>query len=353
MTESAKARPRLRWGILGTGRIARQFATALPRARSSRLVAVATRALPLSNPDAFGAARLVEGYDALLDDAEVEAVYVATPHPTHAHWATRALAAGKHVLCEKPLAMTAAEAARVIAAARRSGRLLMEAFMFRPHPQTHRLVELLRAGVVGEVLLVQASFGYVKPYDPASRYFNRALGGGAILDVGGYCTAMARLIAGVAGDAPFREPLRLHGMATLAPTGVDLAATAELEFAGGILAQLAVANRAVLDNAVRIFGSAGRIEIPSPWFCAGKQGGRSDIVVYDTNDTATVHPIETEEWLYAIEADAFAASLPHQEAAWPAMSWEDTLGNMRVLDAWRAAAGVRYDADPERVENLA
>ena len=337
---------RLRWGILGTGRVARQFATALPHSARGRLVAVASRGPPAAPPAAeFAAARLIHGYDALLADPEVDAVYVATLHPDHATWVAHAAAAGKHVLCEKPLAMTAAEAKRAIAAAARAGVFLMEGFAFRVHPLTQRLVELLRARAIGNVRMLQATFGYVKPYDPASRYFARSLGGGAILDVGGYCMAMARLIAGIARGEPFSEPIHVRGSASLAPTGVDRWAVAELVFPDEILAQLCTANSAVLDNRVRIFGSSGEIELPSPWFCSGKRGGVTEIIVRDADRRAVVHPVATEGWLFGIEADAVAAALPAQEVEWPGMGWADTLGNMRALDAWRAAVGVRYAAD--------
>jgi predicted dehydrogenase len=336
---------RLRWGILGTGRIARQFATALRRSRHGLLTAIASRGTPPSDVAEFAGARLLTGYDALLQDDDVDAVHIATAHPTHAPWAIRAAACGKHVLVEKPLAMNAAEAEQVITAARRADVLLMEGFMFRSHQQTLRLAQLVAAGAIGDVRLVQASFGYVKPYDPSSRYFSAALGGGAILDVGCYCMAMARLIAGAAAGEAFREPIQLRGSVLLAPSGVDTVAVAELRFAGGVLAQLATSNRAVLDNTVRIFGSHGLIEVASPWFCTGKSGGSSAIVQRDAAGWQTVHGFETPEWLFAIEADAFAAAVPRREPIWPNMSAADTLGNARALDAWRAAAGVRYAAD--------
>jgi predicted dehydrogenase len=343
---------RLRWGILATGRGARQFATALAHAVRGRLVAVASRAPTAARPcGEFAHARVVHGYDALLADPEVDAVYIATPHPEHARWVARAAAAGKHVLCEKPLAMTAAEARGAIDAARRAGVFLMEGFAFRLHPSTHRLIALLREGTIGRVRMVQATFGYAKPYDPASRYFAQSLGGGAILDVGGYCMAMARLVAGVALGEHCVEPLGVRGAASLTPTGVDRYAVAELVFPGEILAQLCTANSVVLDNRVRIFGTRGEIELTSPWFCSGKRGGVAEIIVRDAERREVVHSVETTQWLFAIGADAVAASLPAQQVAWPGMRWDDTLSNMRALDAWRAAVGVRYAADDAAVQN--
>ena len=332
----------LHWGILGTGRIARQFAASLRHSRSGRLEAVGSRAAQPAPAPEFADATLHASYDALLADPRVEAVYIATPHPTHAPLAIRAAAAGKHILCEKPLAMDAPEALAIIAAARQAGIFLMEAFMYRVHPQTHRLIELLRSGAIGEVRLIQASFGYSKPFDPQSRYFSPALGGGGILDVGGYTTSMARLIAGVARSAPFADPVALHGAARIGSTGIDEMALATLTFAGDILAQLSVSVTLAQENIVRVTGTERQIEILSPWFCAGRQGGRSSLLLRDLrrlDGPVEEIVIETEEWLYALEADAVAAGIEGRQAAWPAMRWDDSLGNMRTLDAWRAASG--------------
>jgi len=330
------------WGILGTGRIARQFADALRHARRGRLVAVASRARVAPALPEFEGARFHSGYDDLLSDPEVEVVHIATPHPSHAALAIRAAEAGKHILCEKPLAMTAAEAERVVEAARRHDVFLMEAFMYRVHPLTHRLVSLLRDGVVGEPRLVQAAFGYWKPFDPAARHFAPELGGGGILDVGGYCTSMARLVAGIGAGRPFLDPEEVQAMVRRGGSGVDEIAIATMRFPGGMLAQLSTAVSLAQENAVRIYGTERMLEIPSPWFCSGKRGGRTSLLLRDLR--ALDGPVEeiiveTPDWLYAIEAEVVAASLAERQVAWPGMRWDDSLGNMRCLDAWRAAAG--------------
>jgi len=334
----------LHWGILGTGRIAREFAAALKRSRHGRLAAVASRSAPPSLPE-FEGARPVQGYEALLADPEVEAVYIATPHPFHAEWAIRAAEAGKHILCEKPIGLNAAEAMAIIDAARRHKVFLMEAFMYRSHPQTAKLVELVRSGAIGEVRLIQAAFGYNKPFDPAARAYAQSLGGGGILDVGCYCTSMARLIAGVASGQAVAEPTKVTASGHLGQTGVDEWTAAILEFPGGIIAQVSTSVALPQENAVRIMGTEGRIEVPSPWFCSGKEGGRSTIALRRPNGEAEEIVIETADWLYAIEADTVARSLPGLQAPWPAPDWADTLGNMRTLDAWRAAIGLTYEME--------
>ena len=342
----------LRWGIIGSGRMARQFAAALDHSKLGRLAAVSTRAESPAFIPEFRLARMHHGHEALLDDPDVQAVYIATPHPTHAEFAIKAASRGKHILCEKPLAMNAAEAVAVTQAALRHDVFLMEAFMYRVQPQTLRIIELLRDGAIGQPRLIQASFGYEKPFDPHSRYYAPELGGGGILDVGGYCTSMVRLIAGVANNLPFCEPETVQGGAILGRSGVDELAVATLRFPGGLLAQISVSVALAQENIVRITGSERQLEVRSPWFCSGKQGGRSSLLLRDLRSLdgpVEEIAVETPDWLYAIEADAAATAINQRqpgstgagrEVAWPGMSWADTLGNMRTLDLWRQQVGL-------------
>src|SRR3954453_19944775 len=169
---------RIRWGILGTGNIDRVFAKALPATRTGRLVAVGSRSQGSADAFAreFGAARALGNYDALLADAEIDAVYISTPHPFHKPLAIAAARAKKHVLCEKPLGMNAAEAQEMIDAARANDVFLMEAFMYRCHPQIGQIIDLIRGGAVGEVRAVTATFSFMAPDpNPAGRLLNKAL----------------------------------------------------------------------------------------------------------------------------------------------------------------------------------
>src|SRR5215472_16061265 len=250
----------LSWGILGTGRIAGAFASGLARSRSGRLVAVGSRTQPGADAfgERFGAAGRHGSYEALLADERVQAVYIATPHPMHARLAITAAEAGKHVLCEKPLALNHAQAMAVVEAAAERDVFLMEAFMYRCHPQTARLVELVRSGEIGEVRAIRATFSFAARLDPAGRLLNRELGGGGILDVGGYCTSMARLLAGA-------EPVEVKAVGRIGETGVDEHAAAVLRFPDGVVAELLCGIRARADNTVWVFGSDGCIEVPEPW----------------------------------------------------------------------------------------
>jgi predicted dehydrogenase/aryl-alcohol dehydrogenase-like predicted oxidoreductase len=334
----------LKWGILGTGRMGRSFAAALAHAEGARLVAVASRDSPQSEA-AFGEARMHQGYQSLLADPEVQAVYIATPHPTHAEWAIKAAEAGKHILCEKPLGMNAAEASAIIEAARTHDVFLMEGFMYRLHPQTAKLIELVQSGRLGRIHLVQATFGYGKPFDAAARQYANDLGGGGILDVGCYCVSMARLIAGVVSGSQIAEPAVVQAAGKLGPTGTDDYAVATLQFADGLIAQLSTSVALPQNNTVTLFGTNGRIEVASPWFCSGVEGGRSVITVVGIDERREDIAIETDRWLYAIEAEHVAAQIAHRQGSWPASSWADTLGNMRVLDQWRRAIGLEYDVE--------
>ncbi len=335
---------KLRWGIIGTGVIARKFARGLTESRSGRLVAVGSRAEEtlrtfLEDFPARGHA----SYEALVADPEVEAVYISTPHPWHAEWAIRAAQAGKHILCEKPLTMNAAEAGAVIESARKAGVFLMEAFMYRCHPQTARLLDLIRGGSIGPVRLVQAAFSFGGAWNPDGRLLNPALGGGGILDVGGYCVSMARLIAGATQGSLFADPVEVKGLGQIGGTGVDELAVAVLKFPGGMLAQLTAGVRVPIEIIVRVWGEEGHIDVPSPWVVS-REAGHSLLLLHREGRRAVEEvKIQADRGIYAIEADAVAESIDAGES--PAMSWADSLGNMRTLDRWRAEIGLRYPVD--------
>ncbi len=333
----------LRWGILATGHIARAFAQGLAHSATGRLVAVGSR--QRETAERFGAefglpaTGCHSSYEALLSNDQVQIVYIANPHSGHAEWAIKCAEAGKHILCEKPLAMNAAEAVSMIAAARRHGVFLMEAFMYRCHPQTVELVRLVREGAIGPVRTMEAAFSFSAPMDPRSRLFDPALGGGGILDVGGYTASMARLVAGAARGLPFAEPLELHAVGQIGETGVDVYTSAVANFPGGMVAQLSCGVRVRQENAVRIYGEDGFIHVPAPWTPA-RDGGASRLYLHwpgrETPEEMVFHTPENQPAsLYTLEADHVAAHLPEGES--PAMSWADSLGNMQTLDRWRAA----------------
>jgi len=340
----------LAWGILGTGAIARTFASHLPRSKTGKLVAVASRSRETVEHfgNEFDVPHRHTSYDALLADDAVRAVYIATPHPFHAEWAIRAAQAKKHILCEKPLGLNHAEAMAVVEAAYDNDVFLMEAFMYRCAPQTRKLVELLRERAIGDVRVIHATFSFHWPveFNTESRLTNHALGGGGILDVGCYPMSIARLVAGVAIGREFAEPIELKAVGLVgAQSRVDEWTIAALKFPAGILAQLATGIQCRQESVVRIDGSEGSILIPDP-FVPARDGGATKIIVTRRAESQPREiVIESPTPLYAIEADVVAASIERGQAPFPAMSWDDSLGNMRGLDQWRAQIGLTYDSE--------
>jgi len=334
----------LSWGILGTGRIAGVFAKQLSQSRIGKLAAVGSRSQ--AGADKFLAEfRVPRGYstyEALLTDSQVQAVYIATPHPSHAEWCLKAAKAGKHILCEKPLTLNHTEALAVVDAAQMYDIFLMEAFMYRCHPQTAKLVELLREKVIGEVRVIHASFGFHRDFNPEVRLFKNALGGGGILDVGCYTTSMSRLVAGIATGQPFANPIEVKGCGHFAPTGVDTWATASLKFPGDILATVATSVEVQQQNTLRICGSDGSIFVPAPW-AQVKDSTTTKLFVERKGEPQQEIVVESTQPAYAIEADHVAAHIEQRQA--PAMSWDDSLGNMQTLDRWRKSIGLVYESE--------
>jgi len=339
---------KLKWGILSTGAIARTFARGLAHSETGILMAVGSRSQ--ENADSFAREfridRAYGSYQKLLADKDVEAVYIATPHPYHAEWAIKAAEAKKHILCEKPIGINHAEAMAIIEAARANDVFLMEAFMYRCHPQTAKLVELVREKAIGDIKLIQAAFSFDAGENLDSRLLNNSLGGGGILDVGCYCTSISRLIAGVASGGETMEPVEVKGCGHIGEKSrVDEWAVASLRFPEDIVAQLVTGVRLSMENDVKIYGSKGWILVRSPWV-PSREGGKTTIVVYLWGKEKPHEiEIETGRWLYAIEADTVATSINNRQASFPAMTWNDTLGNMQTLDRWRESIGMIYDSE--------
>lgn len=351
----------LNWGIIGAGGIARVFCNALRYSQTGRAYAVASRTGEQAQNLAykFAIPKWYAGYQSLLADPEIDVVYISTIHPQHKVWALEAARAGKHILVEKPIGMNHAEAQAMVEAARQHDVFLMEAFMYRCHPQTRKLVELIQEGIIGQVRMIRATMSFQAPSsDPNTRLFSKQLGGGGILDVGCYPASASRLIAGAAEGLPFLEPVEVKGSALLGPTGVDHYAAALLKFENGILAELVCGIDCQLPSQVHVYGSEGMLTVPNLWVPSSPTRNALEPVPLDTpippshillnyNDQ---HPpqevtITPDRDLFTYEADAVAAHISRRQA--PAMSWDDSLGNMRLLDRWRAEVGLYYEVDTQ------
>lgn len=337
----------IQWGIIGPGAIAHNFADGLAQSQSGKLLAIASRdaGRRAKFGDAYSIAdgKRYTDYAALMADPNIDAVYIATPHPWHAELSIAALRAGKAVLCEKPAGMNSAEVVAVIEVAREVGRFYMEAFMYRCHPQIARVLSVIASGEIGDISHISTHFGFNAGFNPTSRLFDAALGGGGILDVGGYPVSLARLIAGAAVGKPFANPDLVRGTGVLAATGVDAVAYGTLRFPGGFTAEIGVAVARNMDNRAIISGSKGQIVIDDPWV-PGRNIGPSDATLYITAGTETrTETLRDERMLFAFEAEVVSRAIADGllEAPHPAVSHADSIGNNEVMDRWRTELGYK------------
>ncbi|MCR9276722.1 MAG: aldo/keto reductase [Pseudomonadaceae bacterium] len=328
----------IRWGILATGNIANVFARAITASTSGVVAAAASRQHNDAQAFAerFDGCRAVTGYQALIDDADIDAIYVSTPHPMHAEWTIAALNTGKAVLCEKPMGVSYGETMAMVHAARSNNAFLMEAFMYRCHPQTLKACELINDGAIGEVRHITANFGFNAPFNPTGRLFASELAGGGIMDVGCYPVSIARLIM---ADEP--EEISVQGSFT--DSGVDAYSHALLKFSGGRSASLGTAVQLNLDNTVRIDGSRGHIVLDMPWH-PGK-GGTDWAFELHIDGEGAQSVTGTSEPLYVIEADEVARCVREGRIESDHMSHADSLGNATVLDRWRSAMGLEFTCE--------
>jgi predicted dehydrogenase len=333
-------KPELGFGVVGTGGIAADFCEALSRSGRCRVLDVCGTSGEKAEAFArrFGLPSASSELSQLLSNTRVDVVYIATPHPLHEAQALECIAHGKAVLCEKPLTLDSQSSARVIEAARARGVFLMEAFMYRCHPVIPALLSRLQAGGIGELRHLRADFGFRVPRDPQNRLFDVKLGGGGILDVGGYPMSLARLLAGIVVGSPFAEPTRLHAVGYVGPTGADELATAVLQFDSSFSANLTCSVHHRVGTRAVLFGEVGQIVLEDPWLPGGSRKGlSSSFTIRREGQSEQVVEVTAERPVYALQAELIADTLPDLEPPWPAMNWADSLGNMQALDAWRDA----------------
>ncbi|HEV7657974.1 MAG TPA: Gfo/Idh/MocA family oxidoreductase [Mycobacteriales bacterium] len=316
----------MRWGILGPGRISRSFLTGLAGSATEHAVAVGSRDLARAEAAAqeFGVDRAYGSYEELLADDTVEAVYVGTPNSVHAPWAIAAAAAGKHVLCEKPLGVSPAEAESMFTAAREHGVRLMEAFMYRFHPRTLRLAELVAAGDIGTPTLVRASFGFAVA-DTANVRLSADLAGGALMDVGCYPVNAARMLAGPVARASANARWQ----------DVDVTLAGLLDHEGGALSLVSCSLVSGRHNVLQVIGADGVIDMPEA-FTPPKDQSSTLLVARGTKtEELTFPPVDQ----YTAEAEGFAALVAAgHDADLPQMPLVESLDNARTIEALLASA---------------
>ena len=324
---------KIRWGILGTGNIAHQFARGLTVVDDAELIAVGSRSKESADRfgDEFRVPHRHSSYEALANDPEVDAIYVSTPHPFHKANTILCLEGGKAVLCEKPFALNAAEAEEMIALARRKGLFLMEAMWTRFTPVMVKIRELLAEGAIGEVRMITADFGFRANFDPESRAFKLALGGGALLDVGVYPISLASMILG--------EPSKIASTAHLGETGADEQNAVLFTYPEGQIAILASATRTRTPWEAVIMGTDGMIHIPADWW----KPQRFTLKVNGKADEAFDLPFTGNGYNY--EAMEVGRCLRAGNTESPIMTLDESRSIMQVMDRIRAQWGLVYPTE--------
>ena len=314
----------LAWGILSTANINDKVIEGAAASEKADIVAVASR--DQRRAEAYAREKGIErahgSYESLLADPEVEAVYISLPNGMHVEWSIKALEAGKHVLCEKPLSRRVADVERAFDVAQGADRLLMEAFMYRHNPQTRRLSQLLADGAIGRLRHVRAAFSFPMP-DPGADVRNNAeLDGGALMDVGCYCVSGSRLIAG--------EPERVYGEQVTGESGVDVRFTATMRFAGDATGQFDCGLMLPVRDELEAIGDDGTLFLDDPWHC------REPLIELRRRPTGS-NPVEVErfevgvEQSYRLELENLGDAIAGETA--PLLGREDAVGQARVIEA--------------------
>ena len=330
----------VRWGLLSTARINDRLIPAMRHSPRSSLLGVVSRSQAKADhyarvheiPRAYGS------YDAILADPDIDAVYISLPNGYHEEWCVRCADAGKHVLCEKPLALTVAEVDRMAEAARRNGVILQEAAMYRYHPQTHKVQELIDQRAIGDVRMIQSLFCFTLA-NPGDIRLDAASGGGALWDIGSYPVSFARTVMKA-------EPIEVCAWQVSSEGGVDLTLMGQLRFPNGTLAQFGCSFQAVPYWDMDIIGSAGRIHLDIPWnqqldtpshVYVTRVSGAGSATFGDSTDNLVdeVYTFEGRS-AYHHEVDAMAASI--LDGAPPVLPLESSRGNVATLVALYTSA---------------
>jgi xylose dehydrogenase (NAD/NADP) len=318
----------VRWGMLSTARINRLVLAGARKSDRVEIVAVASRDRPRADAYAReqGLERAYGSYEELLADDAIEAVYVSLPNSMHVEWSLRALEAGKHVLCEKPLTRRASEAEAAFDAAEAVGRLLMEAFMYRHHPQTRRLQALVDGGAIGELRHVRAAFAFTVD-NPNNIRMLSELDGGALMDVGCYCVNASRLLAG--------EPEEVKGEQVLSPGGVDVRFRGTMRFGGGVTADFECGLDLPFRDELEVAGSGGSLFLDDPWHCRTPvierrlvNGGRDG-----SSERLEIEPADS----YQLQLENMTDAIRGRAA--PLLGRADAVGQARTVEELYRSAG--------------
>ena len=325
---------RVRWGVLSTSNIGRAAVIpAIQQSTNGELVAIASRDPRRARDYAasLGVSRSYGSYEALLSSKDIDAVYIPLPNSLHRKWVIKAAEAKKHVLCEKPLAMNTVECAEMDNAARLNGVKLMEAFMYRFHPQTQKVADLVRSRAIGDLRLIHSALT-VRITDPANIRFQVELGGGSLMDVGCYCVNITRTIAG-------QEPVEVQAFANCGSSGVDDQMVGSLRFSNGLLAQFDCSLILSRRDSYQLVGTEGTIDVPAAFV----PGTSETTIRVKKGPSETWHHVEGVDE-YRLMVEHFASCVLNGEPLRYAAA--EAAANMRVIEALYRSA--RHGGKPER-----
>jgi xylose dehydrogenase (NAD/NADP) len=310
------------WGILSTADINQKLIPGAHESPKVKLLAVASRDKERAEEYArsWEIERAYGSYDELLADPEIEAVYIPLPNTMHVEWSIKALEAGKHVLCEKPMSRSAADVERAFETAEKDGRILSEAFMYRHNPQTRQLTQLVDDGAIGELRLIRAAFSYGL-YDAENIRLRTDVEGGSLMDVGCYCVSGSRLLGG--------EPERVYGEARIGETGTDWVFTGTLRFPGDLLATFDCGTGLVDRDELEAIGSEGSLFLDDPWHC--------NVPTIELRKDGNVDRIEVERQdSYRLELENVSDAIRGEAEL--LLGREDGVAQARVLEALHQSA---------------
>ena len=334
---------KIKWGIIGSGNIADAFAHSVKYCQDSDLVSVFGR-----NEEAvkqFSSKFTIKSYtnlDSFFTSDEIDAVYIATPHSSHFTYSLEAIKNNKHILCEKPLTMNYLESMTLLSLAKEAKVFLMEAYMYRTHPQTFNILDHLDLFKnTQEKIFIESSFGFSAELPKEHRLRNPLLGGGAILDVGCYPLSMVKLIAGNLQGMPFADPESINATGRLDETGVDLQSEAHLVFSDQIEAKISCAIDEEYSNDLKIKSGNLELVVEQPWHCGQFQDGNSSIKILDAGNLIKEVSYLDTVGLFTREIDHASKCIQEEKFESALVSHADTQSNMLWLDKWRQEVKIK------------
>ena len=334
--------PNINWGIIGPGNIANAFAHSIKYCEKSNLISVFGRNEEKVNnfADKFNIKPYAK-FEDFISSKEIDAVYIATPHNSHYFFSLEAIKNKKHILCEKPLTMNHLESMVLLNLAKEAKLFLMEAYMYRTHPQTFNILDNLKLlKETGKKITITSSFGFAAELPKEHRLRNPLLGGGAILDVGCYPLSMSKLIAGAIKDIPYADPISINARGQIDETGVDLQSHAELIFSDDIEAQISCAINENFINDLRISAGAIEMVVSQPWHCGQFQEGESSIKIFNSSNLIEEIAYKDNVGLFTREIDHASQCIQENKFESELISHADTQSNMLWLDQWRNKLGI-------------